>query len=182
MRSLGAAAMASFAIVFAVACADDDDVTPTPSPTPTAAQTVTPEPGSTLDVLTSVGQSLPKFADFVVDQEYVYTGGELTDSIYWSNASVREVIHFYYEQMPPLRWDIIFGPSTTTASTSDKDGGGETSTITFSRGGFTVTVTATDDPEKDASRGVTRVGIRVERTDPAATVPPSIPTPTSEGF
>lgn len=177
-----AATCTVFLVLFAgFACSGGEEIMPTASPARTVDHGASP--GSVLDVLTGVGRSLPPFPDFVVDEEYIYTGGESTESIYWSRAPAREVIHFYYEQMPPLRWDITFGPSWTTVPGSDKASGGETSTIGFSRGGFIVTVTAADDPEKDPSRGTTRVGIRIERTDPAATVPPFIPTPTSaEGY
>jgi hypothetical protein len=165
------------ALIVTMACGDDAATT-TASPTKAGGTS----PGSALAVLTAVGRSLPQFPDLVADEEYIYTGGELTESIYWSRASVGEVIHFYYEQMPPLRWEITLGPSYTTVPRSEKESGGERSTIGFSRGGFVVTVTAADDPEKDPSRGTTRLGIRIERTDPAATVPPSIPTLPSEGF
>jgi hypothetical protein len=161
-------------ILTAVACGDDDETDSVP----------TQSSGDTLTILKGVGESIPRFPNLTVDEEYIYTGGERTESIYWTHEPPNYVVHFYYEQFPPVGWDITAGPTWTTQPTSDKDSDThETGTLTLSRGGFDVTITVVEDQEKDPQRGTTRVGIAIERTDPAATVPPILPTPSSaEGF
>jgi hypothetical protein len=148
-------------------------------------QQATPTPGDALPILEGAGDSLPRYPGLTVDEKYIYTGGEATESIYWSKDPANYVVHFYWEQLPPVGWDIPGSPPTlTTQPTSDKDPDvHQTATLTAARGGFKVSVIVVDNVQKDPARGTTRVTVAIERTDPAATVPAVLPSPSpAESF
>jgi hypothetical protein len=168
------AALALLAGLTALSCGGDDD-----QATPTAT------PVDALPILKAVGDGLPRDPALTVDEEYVYTGGESTDSVYWSKDPAQYVIHFYWEQLPPVGWDVgVDVPTLTAQPTSDKDPDvHQTAVLIATRGAFRVTITAVDNVQKDPARGTVRVSIAIERTDPSATPPPILPSPTSaEGF
>jgi hypothetical protein len=157
----------------AVSCGDDDQATPTATPV------------DALPVLKGVGDGLPRDPALTVDEEYIYTGGESTESVYWSKDPAQYVIHFYWEQLPPVGWD--FGadvPTLTAQPTSDKDPDvHQTATLIAIRGAFRVTITVVDNVQKDPARGTVRVSIGIDRTDPSATAPPVLPSPSpAESF
>jgi hypothetical protein len=168
LMTVAATALVLLAGLAAVSCGGDGDQ-------------ATPTPGDALLVLKGVGDGLPRDPSLTVDEEYIYTGGESTESVYWSKDPANYVIHFYWEHLPPAGWD--FGadvPTLTAQPTSDKDPDvHQTATLTATRGGFKVTVSVVDNVQKDPARGTTRVSLAIERTDPTATVPPVLPSPSS---
>jgi hypothetical protein len=157
----------------ATSCGGDDDQQATPTVTPTSADA--------LPILKGVGEGLPRYPGLTVDEEYIYTGGESTESVYWSKDFANSVIHFYWEHLPPTGWDVGADvPTLTTQPTSDKDPDvHQAATLTATRGGFKVSVIVVDNVQKDPARGTTRVSVGIERIDPNATVPPILPSPTS---
>ncbi len=158
------------AALAAASCGGDDNQQTTPTPTS----------GDVRTILKGVGDGLPRYPGLAVDEEYIFNGGESTDSVYWSQNPANYVIHFYWEHLPPAGWDVGADVPTLTAQpTNDKDPDvHQTATLTATRGGFTVTITVVDNVQKDPARGTTRVGIAIERTDPSATVPPILPSTT----
>jgi hypothetical protein len=154
----------------AVSCGGDDGQQATPTPTS----------GDVRPILKGVGDGLPRYPGLAVDEEYIFNGGESTESVYWSQDPANYVIHFYWEHLPPAGWDVGADvPTLTTEPTSDKDPNvHQTATLTATRGGFKVTVTVVDNIQKDPARGTTGVSVAIERTDPNATVPPILPSPT----
>jgi hypothetical protein len=166
------AALIVLAGLTAVSCGDDDDQQ--------APQTPTPTPVDALPILKGVGDGLPRDPGLTVDEEYIYTGGEFTESVYWSKDPAQYAIHFYWEHLPPAGWDVGSDVPTLTAQpTNEKDPNvHQGATLTATRGGFTVTVTVVDNVQKDPARGTVRVGVAIERTDAKATVPPILPSPT----
>ena len=133
----------------------------------------TPTPGAALQVLIIVGDGLPRFPNLVVDQEYIYTGGDVTDSIYWSGDPVDYMKHFYWEKLPPAGWNATGGWTAVPADSKDA----ATSWLVAERGGFRAEFTVAEGVEKDSELGTTRLGIRIKRLDPSATAPPVLPSP-----
>lgn len=162
----------------ATSCGGDDDQQATPTVTPTSADA--------LPILKGVGDGLPRYPGLTVDEEYIYTGGEVAESVYWSKDPVNYVVHFYWEHLPPAGWDVGASvPTLTTEPTSSKDSNvHQTATLTSTRGGFKVTITVVDNIQKAPARGTTSVDVAIERTDPSATVPPVLPstTPAESGI
>jgi hypothetical protein len=97
-----------------VSCGSDDDKQTTVS--------VTPTPADALQILKGVGDGLSRYEGLTVDEEYIYTGGEFTESVYWSKDPAQYVMHFYWEHLPPAGWDVGSDvPMLTAQPTNEKD-------------------------------------------------------------
>jgi len=141
------------------------------------SSTLSPGGVSALPVLKAVGESLPRYPALAVDEEYIYTGGEETESLYWSHDPPEYLMHFFWESLPAEGWSFASNPAWTQPSPNDKDGSGQAGTWSVSKSAFRLEITVTGGVQKDPQRGTTRLGIRIIRTDPSATAPPDLPTP-----